>query len=73
MLKQEVIDAVAQGLFSIYAVETVDQTLELLTGNSAGTIDKDGNYPEDSINFKAISRLKEISDLTLDDDKEETL
>ena len=72
MLKQEVIDAVAQGLFSIYVVETVDQTLELLTGNSAGTIDTDGNYPEDSINFKAISRLKEISDLTSDDDKEET-
>jgi predicted ATP-dependent protease len=71
MLKQEVITAVSQGLFSIYAVATVDETLELLTGKTAGVIDKDGNYPEDSINFKAISRLKEISDLTSDDDKEE--
>jgi predicted ATP-dependent protease len=73
MLKQEVIDAVAQGLFSIYAVATVDETLELLTGKTVGTIDKEGNYPENSINFKAISRLKEISDLAADDDKEDAL
>ena len=71
MLKQDVIDAVKQGLFAINAVETVDETLELLTGQTVGTIDKDGNYPEGSINFKAISRLKEISDLTSDDDKED--
>ncbi len=71
MLKQEVIDAVAQGLFAIYAVATVDETLELLTGHPAGTADKEGNFPEESINFKAISRLKEISDMATDDDKEE--
>jgi predicted ATP-dependent protease len=73
MLKQEVVDAVTQGLFSIYAVATVDETLELLTGKTVGTIDKEGNYPEHSINFKAISRLKEISDLTADDGKEDGL
>ena len=73
MLKQEVITAVSEGLFSIYAVATVAETLELLTGQTVGTIDKDGHYPEGSINFKAISRLKEISDLASDDDKEETL
>jgi predicted ATP-dependent protease len=73
MLKQEVIDAVVLGLFSIYAVATVDETLELLTGKTVGAIDKEGNYPENSINFNAISRLKEISDLAADDDKEDTL
>ncbi len=73
ILKQEVIEAVTQGLFSIYTVATVDEALELLTGKTVGTADKDGNYPEDSINFKAISRLKEISDLTSDDDKEDAL
>jgi len=46
--------------------------LELLTGGSAGVLDSEGLYPEDSINFKAISRLKEISDMAGDeDDKEE--
>ena len=71
MLKQEVIDAVAEGLFAIYAVESVNETLELLTGQYAGEVDNNGLYPENSINFKAISRLKEISDMTSDDDKEE--
>lgn len=71
MLKQEVIDAVSQGLFAVYAVGTVNETLELLTGQYAGEVDSDGLYPENSINFKAISRLKEISDMTTDDDKEE--
>ncbi|MGR8940124.1 MAG: Lon protease family protein [Gammaproteobacteria bacterium] len=72
MLKQDVIDAVAQGVFSIFAVSNVDETLELLTGQLAGTVDHDGNYPENSINFKAISRLKEISDMAnADEDKVE--
>ena len=71
MLKQEVIDAVAEGLFAVYAVGTVNETLELLTGQYAGEADDEGMYPQNSINFKAISRLKEISDMTTDDDKEE--
>jgi predicted ATP-dependent protease len=72
MLKQEVIDAVAQGLFAVYAVSNVDETLELLTGQLAGTVNSEGLYPENSINYKAISRLKEISEMSEDnDDKEE--
>ena len=71
MLKQEVIDAVAQGLFSVYAVATVNETLELLTGQPAGEADADGLYPENSINARAIFRLKEISDMAGDEDKEE--
>jgi predicted ATP-dependent protease len=72
MLKQEVIDAVEAGKFAVYAVSCVDEALELLTGRSAGVLDGEGNYPEDSINFKVISRLKEISDMAADEeDKEE--
>ncbi len=70
MLNQDVIDAVAQGLFSVYAVSNVDETLELLTGQQVGILDSEGNYPENSINFKAISRLKEISELSSEDDKD---
>lgn len=72
MLKQEVIDAVAEGLFAVYAVSTVNETLELLTGQTVGKLDEAGFYPEESINFKAISRLKEISELEDDEDKEES-
>ncbi len=69
MLKKEVIDAVEQGHFAVYAVSNVNQALELLTGETMGTKDSHGEYPKDSLNFKAISRLKEISDLG--HDKEE--
>jgi len=71
MLKQEVIDAVTEGLFAVYAVANVDETLELLTGHAAGIADNEGNYPENTINFLAISRLKEISELATEEDKEE--
>ncbi|MGR8931584.1 MAG: Lon protease family protein [Gammaproteobacteria bacterium] len=70
MLKQEVIDAVGQGMFSIYTVSNVDETLGLLMGQDAGTLNVEGEYPEGSINFKAVARLKEISEISQDDDKE---
>ncbi len=71
MLKQNVIDAVAAGLFHIYCVRHVDQALELLMGQTAGSLNDEGDYPEDTINFKVVARLKEISDMTSDDDDEE--
>ena len=71
MLKQEVLDAVEAELFSIYAVNTVDEALELLTGEVVGILDAEGNVVENSVNYKAICRLKEISELG-DDEKEES-
>lgn len=70
MLKQEVINAVEQGLFSIHTVSNVDETLSLLMAQDAGTINSEGQYPEGSINFKAVARLKEIYEMTADEDKE---
>ncbi|MDD4913815.1 MAG: ATP-binding protein [Methylococcales bacterium] len=70
MLNQQVIDAVAQGLFSIYAVSNVNETLSLLMNRDAGSLNAEGQYSEDTINFKAVARLKEISDMSADDDKD---
>ena len=70
MLNQQVIDAVEQGLFAIYAVSNVDEALSLLMNQEAGSMNAEGQYPEGSINFKAVERLKEISDMSTDDDKE---
>ncbi len=63
MLKQAVIDAVTEKRFAIYTVETVNQALELLTGMEAGELDDNGEYPDHSINQKAVQRLKEISEM----------
>lgn len=57
MLRQDVIDAVADGKFAIYAIETIDQGIELLTGVPAGEKDAEGNYPEGSINRLVADRL----------------
>lgn len=70
MLKQEVIDAVEQSLFQVFAVSNVNETLELLMGETAGTINREGDYPIGTINCKVVSRLKEISDLALGESDE---
>ncbi len=70
MLKQEIINAVADNNFAIYAVANVNEALELLTGKNAGKKDNNDEYPEGSLNFKAISRLKEIYDLGHDKDED---
>jgi len=67
MLNQEVIDAVGNGLFSVYTVTSVDETLCLLMDREAGVADADGTYPQGTINFEAVARLKQISEMTQDD------
>lgn len=71
VLKDEVIEAVAQGLFYLYPISCVDQALELLMGLPAGTLDAQGNYPENSINGKAVTRFREISELYAHEEEED--
>jgi hypothetical protein len=61
MLKKQVLDAATAGQFHIYAVETIDQAIELLTQTPAGSKDAQGGYPEGSINFRVAARLLEFS------------
>jgi lon-related putative ATP-dependent protease len=70
MLKKEVVDAVRDGRFSIYPIDTVEEGLEILTGMQAGEVKEDGTYPEGSINALVAKRLLEISE-ALKDKKEE--
>jgi lon-related putative ATP-dependent protease len=62
MLRQDVIDAVKEGQFHIYPVDSIDQGIEILTGISAGEPDEEGKYPEESINGKVYSRLAELAE-----------
>jgi len=63
MLKEEVVAACAEGSFRVYAVEDVDQAVELLTGVPAGEPDAEGVVPEGSINYLVAAQLAEMSAL----------
>lgn len=60
VLDDDIAEAVAEDRFHIYAVETVEQAIELFCGLPAGEADEDGNYPPDSVFGKALSQLEEF-------------
>lgn len=62
MLKEEVLDAVGQGRFHVWAVRTVDEGIEVLTGVAAGGRGPEGSFPEGSVNFRVDRRLKEMAE-----------
>lgn len=59
MLREDVLEAVDNGLFSIYAIDTVDDGIELLTGIPAGKPDKHGKFPKGTVNYKVQQSLEE--------------
>lgn len=63
MLREEVVAAVAEGKFTIYAVKSVDEGIEVLTGVPAGARGADGGYPADSVYGKADARLRELAEV----------
>ena len=58
MLRKDVLESVEQGNFHIYAVDSVDEAIELLTGVEAGERDDEGKYPEGTINRLVEDRLR---------------
>src|SRR5690606_31694050 len=58
MLKDEVVKAAEAGRFHIYAVSSIDQGIEILTGARAGTAADDGNFPRDTIRGRVQARLE---------------
>ncbi len=61
MLKDEVIEAVENDKFHIYAVKRIEEGIELLTGVPAGEPDALGEYPKESIFYLANQKLMEYN------------
>ena len=61
MLREDVVKAVQEGQFHIYAGKTIDEGIEVLTGVPAGMRKADGNYPKDTVNFLIDKRLREYA------------
>ena len=62
MLRNDVVKAVEAGQFHIYPVKTIDQGMEILTGQTAGEPDESGAYPEGTINYEVSLKLQELSE-----------
>ena len=46
-----------QGKFAVYAVATIDEAIELLTGQPAGQRSADGQFPANSVNYRVEQQL----------------
>jgi lon-related putative ATP-dependent protease len=65
-LRPEVVKAVKEKKFHIYAVSTIDEGIELLTGVPAGVSDAKGNYPDETVSGRVMKRLAELAQLYQD-------
>jgi predicted ATP-dependent protease len=62
MLREDIVEAVRAGKFHIYAISSVDEGIELLTGIPAGRPDRDTRYLEGTINARISQVLRLYSD-----------
>ena len=65
-LSDEVVEAVKNNLFHIYAISTIEEGIELLTGVPAGRKDSNGKFPAGSINYLAYEKLKKFAQISKD-------
>ena len=65
-LSVEVADAVKNGLFHIYAISTIEEGIEILTGVPAGRKDENGKFTPGTINYLAYQKLKRYADASKD-------
>jgi len=70
MLPEEVVEAVRDGKFHIWAVKTVEEGIEILSGMPAGTPDEEGNYPEGTLFHLVQRRLSELRERLKEEEEE---
>ncbi len=63
-LNNNVLDAVKNKKFHIYAISSIDEGIELLTGVPAGKRDSNGKFPAGSINYLAYEKLKKYAEIS---------
>ncbi len=61
MLRPEVVEAVRESKFHIYAIRSIDEGIAILTGREAGEPDEAGGYPEGTVYHAIVQRLEEMT------------
>ncbi len=62
-LSDEIIESVRKGKFHIYAISTIDEGIEILTGVPAGVKNKNGKFPLGTINYLAEEKLRKYYEI----------
>ena len=60
-LSDNVLNAVKNKKFHVYAISSIDEGIELLTGVPAGKKDKDGKFPAGTVNYLVYEKLKKYA------------
>jgi len=61
MLREDVVEAIGEGKFSIYSVGSVDEGIEILTGVPAGKRLEGAKFEEGSVNDRAQKRMEQLA------------
>ena len=62
-LSDEIIEAVKNKLFHIYAISTIEEGIEVLTGVPAGKKDASGHFPAGTVNYLVYQKLKKYAEI----------
>ena len=68
-LSDEIVNSVKNKEFHIYAISTIEEGIEVLTGVPAGKKDKEGNFPAGTINYLVHEKLKKYAKIGMDNGK----
>jgi len=60
-LREDVVEAVRDGKLTVYAVKSVEEGIEILTGVPAGEPDSEGAYPEGTVNYRIVQNLEHLA------------
>jgi predicted ATP-dependent protease len=71
MLREDVVEAVKNGQFSIHAVGTIDEGIEILTGIKAGERGADGRFPAGTVNRLVEDKLRSFAERSRVKDRRE--
>ena len=66
-LSDEVVEAVKDKKFHIYAISNIEEGIEILTGVPAGKRDKNGNFPAGTVNHLVYEKLKKYAKISARD------
>jgi lon-related putative ATP-dependent protease len=62
MLRPDVVEAVEEGRFHVWAIHTAAEGMELLAGMPMGERDDDGRFPEGTVSRRVEERLEELAE-----------